>query len=175
MSPREKCHFASLFLLPRPLFTMWLMLVHTIVMITTQSVYNFAPYQWGVSTQEAFVQKSSLALEAVSKNMTGSVWGGPDLESLVLLGAMYAPCMRRDRQLYVAIEADWKNEADNSGCCVRRDRSGCYQVLSSSDCPVSIWYHWWDKYIMTCYLCIHVLLSHSCMQGYICRLCLHVQ
>ena len=105
-------------------------------MIVTLSVYGFAPYQWDVTTTSAFVQTSSLTLEAAKKNVTGSVWGGPDLGSLVLLGAKYAPCMRRDRQLYTAIEADWANEAANSGCCVRRDKSGCVQVLSASDCPV---------------------------------------
>ena len=85
---------------------------------------------------EALVQRSSLALEVATKNVTGNVWGGPSLEALVLLGAKYAPCMRRDRQLYSAIESDWVNEANNSGCCVRRDKSGCVQVLSAADCLV---------------------------------------
>ncbi|KAL5467643.1 hypothetical protein EMCRGX_G031904 [Ephydatia muelleri] len=115
------------------------MLAHIIILVATVATYNFAPYQWGVTTKEAFVQRSSLALEVARKNMTGSVWGGPDLESLVLLGAIYAPCMRRDRQLYTAIEADRKCEADQSGCCIRRDKSGCYQAPSSSVCPVSPW------------------------------------
>ena len=128
------------FLVPRPYFTRWLMLAHIIILVATVATYNFAPYQWGVTTKEAFVQRSSLALEVARKNMTGSVWGGPDLESLVLLGAIYAPCMRRDRQLYTAIEADRKSEADQSGCCIRRDKSGCYQAPSSSVCPVSPWY-----------------------------------
>ncbi len=46
--------------------------------------------------------------------------------------------MRRDNQLYEGVESDIINEANNSGCCVRRDQSGCVQVLSIDDCPVSI-------------------------------------
>ena len=105
-------------------------------MIITLSTYGFAPYQWDVTTSMAFVQTSSLTLEVAKKNVTGSVWGGPGLESLVLLGAKYAPCMRRDRQLYAAIEADWAHETEESGCCVRRDMSGCAQVFTASNCPV---------------------------------------
>ena len=46
--------------------------------------------------------------------------------------------MRRDRQLFDAIEEDRARERDSSGCCIRRDNSGCVQVLDeASDCPVS--------------------------------------
>ena len=126
----------SFSLVPRPYFTYWLMFMHIVIMIITLSVYGFAPYQWDITTSTAFVQTSSLTLEVARKNVTGSVWGGPDLESLVRLGAKYAPCMRRDRQLYAAIESDRKREAEGSGCCVRRDKSGCVQVITASGCPV---------------------------------------
>ena len=89
-------------------------------------------------TKEALVQKTNLALEVAKKNVTGNVWGGPPLDALVRLGAKYAPCMRRDRQLYRAIEGDWVNEANNSGCCVRRDTSGCVQMVSDANCVVSM-------------------------------------
>ena len=46
--------------------------------------------------------------------------------------------MRRDRQLFDAIDEDRVTERDSSGCCVRRDNSGCVQVLDQfTDCPVS--------------------------------------
>lgn len=118
----------------RPFFTYWLMFANIIILLITLSVYRFAPYGWDIITKEALVQKSNLALEVSRKNVTGNVWGGPSLEALVLLGAKYAPCMRRDRQLYRAIESDWLREANSSGCCVRRDKSGCVQVLSDTDC-----------------------------------------
>lgn len=58
-------------------------------------------------------------------------------DALVLLGAKYGPCMRHDRQLYAAIDGDVLREASESGCCVRKDQSGCVQVLSEESCPVS--------------------------------------
>ena len=45
--------------------------------------------------------------------------------------------MRKDRQLFDAIEADWDKEANESGCCVRLDGSGCVQTVDPVDCPVS--------------------------------------
>ena len=54
---------------------------------------------------------------------------------LVLLGALYAPCMRIDGELFRALVDDREME-NTSGCCVRRDESGCVQV-DQSDCPVS--------------------------------------
>ena len=55
---------------------------------------------------------------------------------LVLLGALYGPCMRIDRQLFEALDTDLQMENTSSGCCVRRDESGCVQV-EESNCPVS--------------------------------------
>ena len=112
------------------------MFANVIILLITLSVYGFAPYGWDIATTQALVQKSNLALEVAKKNVTGNVWGGTSLEALVLLGAKYAPCMRRDRQLYTAIDSDWDREANSSGCCVRRDKSGCVQVATDSECVV---------------------------------------
>ena len=57
-------------------------------------------------------------------------------EDLVLLGARYAPCMRRDRRLFDLIEEDRVTES-GSGCCIRNDDSGCVQVNLEEDCNVS--------------------------------------
>ncbi len=46
--------------------------------------------------------------------------------------------MRRDRLLFQAIDQDREYEATESGCCVRRDGSGCVQVPSEADCPVTV-------------------------------------
>ena len=59
-------------------------------------------------------------------------------EALVLLGANYAPCMRKDRQLTRELENDKAREAAESGCCIRNDRSGCVQVPSFRNCPVNV-------------------------------------
>lgn len=55
----------------------------------------------------------------------------------MLLGAKYGPCMRYDRQLYRGINNDIFREGNSSGCCVRKDQSGCVQVSSEDKCPVS--------------------------------------
>lgn len=53
---------------------------------------------------------------------------------LVHLGAKYSPCMRRDHNIYEAIELDKKIERE-TGCCIRNDRGGCVQA-SREDCSV---------------------------------------
>ena len=53
----------------------------------------------------------------------------------MLLGARYAPCMRRDERLFDLIEQDRIIESD-SGCCIRNDDSGCVQVNNEKECPV---------------------------------------
>ena len=55
----------------------------------------------------------------------------------MLLGALFAPCMRRDRQLFEGIDEDRARERDLSGCCVRRDGSGCFQAEQQAECQVS--------------------------------------
>ena len=60
-------------------------------------------------------------------------------EDLVLLGARYAPCMRRDERLFNLIEQDRIKES-MSGCCIRNDGSGCVQMNSRIDCLVSCLY-----------------------------------
>ena len=80
----------------------------------------------------------------------------------MLLGAKYGPCMRRDRRLFEGLESSFMREANQSGCCVRRDSSGCVQVPSAARCPVSGDHHVW----------YYVLLLVSVV-GTIRRLCVH--
>ena len=44
--------------------------------------------------------------------------------------------MRRDRQLFQAVDEDRRNERDQSGCCVRLDGSGCVQEPNDKNCQV---------------------------------------
>lgn len=122
--------------LRRPYFTYWLMFVHIVIMIISLSVYGFAPYGWDRFTESRTIRQSNLAFETTRRNVIPSVWGGSRQMDLVLLGALYAPCMRIDRQLFGALLNDTQMENTSSGCCVRRDESGCVQV-EESDCPVS--------------------------------------
>ena len=58
-----------------------------------------------------------------------------------MLGARYAPCMRRDRELFDLIEEDRIAESQ-SGCCIRNDGSGCIQVNTQLECNVSLIPHY---------------------------------
>ena len=112
------------------------MAVHIIVMIIALAVNGFAPYGWDYVTRRETVRMTNLAFVTEEINLAGSIWGGPPQQSLVLLGALFAPCMRRDNQLFEAIESDRMTEARETGCCVRRDGSGCFQTRNNSDCLV---------------------------------------
>lgn len=112
------------------------MAVHVIVMVIALAVYGFAPYGWDYVPQRETVRMTNLAFVTSEINLAGSIWGGPPQQSLVLLGALFAPCMRSDRQLARAIDLDRMMEATESGCCVRRDGSGCFQTFNNSECLV---------------------------------------
>ena len=113
------------------------MLVHIIVMVIALAVYGFAPYGWDYVQQKGTVRMTNLAFVTSEINLAGSIWLGPPQQSLVLLGAVFAPCMRPDKQLMQAIDADRQLEASESGCCVRRDGSGCFQTFNNTqDCLV---------------------------------------
>lgn len=122
----------------RPYFTYWLMTVHVIVMIIALAVYGFAPYGWDLREQREVVRQTDLSFANSARFVVPSVWGGPPQQALVILGAIFAPCMRRDRQLIAAIEGDHQLENASSGCCVRRDMSGCFQAPEESVCQVRV-------------------------------------
>ena len=113
------------------------MVVHIVVMVIALAVNGFTPYGWDYVQQRGTVRMTNLAFVSTEVNLAGSIWGGPPQQSLVLLGALFAPCMRTDEQLTKAINADRMIEATSSGCCVRRDGSGCFQTTrNGSDCLV---------------------------------------
>ena len=105
-------------------------------MVIALSVYGFAPYGWDLKEERDIVRQTDLSFAAVAKMVVPSVWLGPPQQALVLLGALFAPCMRRDRQLFDGIERDNLRESTSSGCCVRRDGSGCFQAEDRGVCQV---------------------------------------
>lgn len=112
------------------------MTVHVIIMVVSLAIYGFAPYGWNLIETRETVRQTDLSFAVVPKLVVPSVWGGPPQHALVLLGALFAPCMRRDRQLFEGIDRDRELEANSSGCCVRRDGSGCFQAEQKVDCQV---------------------------------------
>ena len=55
---------------------------------------------------------------------------------LVMLGAKFTPCMRRDKLLFDGIMRQREIEED-SACCIYNDGSMCYQS-AREDCPVRV-------------------------------------
>ena len=115
------------------------MTVQLVIMITALAVYGFAPYAWDLIDVRDTVLQPDGNYDVLMKHVVGNVWGGPRQQDLVVLGALYAPCMRSDRRLFLEIESDRERENSSSGCCVRRDRGGCFQTVTE-DCSVSLSY-----------------------------------
>lgn len=51
------------------------------------------------------------------------------------MGAKFAPCMRSDKRLQQVLAEDKKYE-NETGCCVKSDKSGCIQT-TEKECSVS--------------------------------------
>ncbi|RNA20218.1 inactive rhomboid 1 isoform X1, partial [Brachionus plicatilis] len=69
-------------------------------------------------------------------------WIGPSTIDLVHLGSKYAPCMRKDLEIYKRIEKDRLIEKETA-CCVRYDRGGCVQTFEKKCLNMS---SRWDKW-----------------------------
>ncbi|XP_065826804.1 inactive rhomboid protein 1-like [Oscarella lobularis] len=121
----------------RPYFTWWLMTVQVIVLIVSMAVYGVAPIGFEFKTKQAQIMTTSLAIESRGYAVEQNFWIGPSYENLILLGAKFAPCMRRDRRVFDAIDRERRAEIEDFGCCVRLDRAGCVYV-SSNECSKSL-------------------------------------
>lgn len=53
---------------------------------------------------------------------------------LIHLGAKFAPCMRKDKNIMKEIEK-WREKERETACCIRNDDSGCIQA-SKEQCTV---------------------------------------
>ncbi|XP_057310794.1 inactive rhomboid protein 1-like [Hydractinia symbiolongicarpus] len=122
----------------RPYFTYWLSFVQVTILIVMISVYSFAPI--GVSQKKTeqnvlLSRNGILQHENVKKVIVESFWIGPRLNTLILLGAKYAPCMRHDKLLYKQLFQE--NLAENkTGCCMQTLNTGCIQ-RQQSECSTS--------------------------------------
>lgn len=50
------------------------------------------------------------------------------------MGAKFAPCMRKDKNIMKEIEK-WREKERETACCIRNDDSGCIQA-SKEQCTV---------------------------------------
>lgn len=55
-------------------------------------------------------------------------------DALIQLGAKYAPCMRKDKELNRLLDKERQEEAE-TGCCIGTDQNGCIQK-SQEQCKV---------------------------------------
>ncbi|CAB3978902.1 inactive rhomboid 1-like isoform X2 [Paramuricea clavata] len=113
-----------------PYFTYWISFVQTTVLIITLAVYGFAPVGFTVSEQVARVHRSRggyLSEEKVATEFPDNFWIGPSRDALIQLGAKYAPCMRKDKELQRLLDKEHQEEAE-TGCCIGTDQNGCIQT-----------------------------------------------
>lgn len=58
------------------------------------------------------------------------MWFGPSPSILIREGAIFTPCMKREKHISASMK--WQKDRDSqTGCCIRLDNSGCVQTLQS--------------------------------------------
>ncbi|CDW60087.1 rhomboid family protein [Trichuris trichiura] len=126
----------------RPFFTYWITTVQVLVMIIALVSYGFGPIGFWRTHYSAMVLQPSLVLEQVAYFEQDNFYIGPRYADLVHLGAKYAPCMRRDLNVYSVVEENRRQE-NQSGCCIFHDKSGCVQTTEDR-CPqlLAVWDKW---------------------------------
>ena len=126
----------------RPFFTYWITTVQIVVMIIALCTYGFGP--WGMTRVQISgkVLVESLSLQQVDYFEPENVWIGPRAADLIHLGAKYAPCMRKDKNIYEEIIRERRSEK-LTGCCIRNDESGCVQTTQQRcSSLLSTWKKW---------------------------------
>lgn len=126
----------------RPFFTYWITTVQIVVMIIALCTYGFGP--WGMTREQKSgkVLVESLSLQQVDYFEPENVWLGPRAADLIHLGAKYAPCMRKDKNIYEEIIRERRSEKF-TGCCIRNDESGCVQTTQQRcSSLLSTWKKW---------------------------------
>ncbi|VDD88083.1 unnamed protein product [Enterobius vermicularis] len=117
----------------RPFFTYYVTSVQILVCLASIFFHGFGPIGIDHRERTASVLHTSVVLRQVSIYELENIWLGPKFSDLVHLGAKYAPCMRRDHQIYAEIEKERKAESQ-TGCCIFNDGIGCFQA-SENECP----------------------------------------
>lgn len=116
----------------RPYFTVWVSGVQIIVFIVMLSVYGIAPINVHNVRSETVVLRSNMVYETVTHDEESNMWIGPRPRDLILLGAKYSPCMRRDTQIEALLSHEYETER-GSACCIYNDKSGCVQTISDEN------------------------------------------
>ena len=83
----------------RPYFTLWMMLVDSLVLLAALCSFSFAPMGSTYKPIRKPLLRHNLAYETVTHMQQENFWIGPQYDDLIHLGAKYAPCMRSDEAI----------------------------------------------------------------------------
>uniref|UniRef100_A0A8C5GGN7 Inactive rhomboid protein n=1 Tax=Gouania willdenowi TaxID=441366 RepID=A0A8C5GGN7_GOUWI len=126
----------------RPFFTYWITCVHLIITIVAVSIYGIAPVGFTQYETVDSVLSNKGIYENVKFVQQQNFWIGPSSEALIHLGAKFSPCMRQDEEIHKLMQEKRTIEM-KSGCCVRKDRSGCLQTLQEEcSSTLALWVKW---------------------------------
>lgn len=128
----------------RPYFTIWVTGIQMIVFVVTVCVYGIAPMSVQKASSRQVVIRSNMVYENVSHDEESNMWIGPRPRDLILLGAKYSPCMRRDAQIEAMLSEQYDTER-GSACCIYNDKSGCAQTISDDNKICSKFLATWKK------------------------------
>lgn len=79
------------------------------------------------------------------------------------MGAKFAPCMRKDKNIMKEIEK-WREKERETACCIRNDDSGCIQA-SKEQCTVRYKYLILiNKYQIKIYIFLHSVVCNYVLQ-----------
>ncbi|XP_050541106.1 inactive rhomboid protein 2-like isoform X1 [Daktulosphaira vitifoliae] len=120
----------------RPFFTYWVTVVQILVLFLSIFSYGLGSFGIGLSHQSGAVMVTSLSVQIIEYIEPSNFWIGPRAADLIHLGAKFAPCMRKDKNITDEIEK-WRKKERETACCIRNDDSGCIQA-SKEQCTFLI-------------------------------------
>ncbi|XP_050058625.1 inactive rhomboid protein 1 isoform X1 [Aphis gossypii] len=120
----------------RPFFTYWVTVVQILVLFLSIFSYGLGPFGIDLSHQSGAVMVTSLSVQIIEYIEPSNFWIGPRAADLIHLGAKFAPCMRKDKNIMKEIEK-WREKERETACCIRNDDSGCIQA-SKEQCTFLI-------------------------------------
>lgn len=75
------------------------------------------------------------------------------------MGAKFAPCMRKDKNIMKEIEK-WREKERETACCIRNDDSGCIQA-SKEQCTVRYTFFIIILHAFIYTLCIKIMVNSN--------------
>ncbi|EGD81420.1 hypothetical protein PTSG_02140 [Salpingoeca rosetta] len=117
----------------RPFFTYYMSFCQIAVMIIAVLVYGLAPIGIESQTKTASVDGPDGTPVQASYQQEANFWIGPSPTALVLMGAKFTPCMRRDDRIYTEVVEPIAEAEQDFGCCVEQGATDGNCFSSSAD------------------------------------------